>query len=426
MGFIQAFAGALSGTFADQWKDFLMPRQSVSPTAGIFQAVPYGTNAGRGENTKGSANIITNGSRVVVPEGTALVCMQDGAITALVMQPGGYIWNSADPNSRSVFAPEGGIIAPTLGTSWERFKFGGQPGSQQLVFYVNLKEIPNNRFGTQAPIYWNDRYLNAKAGAICRGSYTLRIVDPILFIKQYVPQQYLLADAPEFDFADLDNPAIDQLFTEVVSTLGQAFSRYSADPAKGQIENIQGDQVGFAQSLGQAIEEEYHWQQDRGITIMKVAIAAIEYDEPTLALLGDVQKADALSGGRGNAFMQQSIARGMQAAGENPDGGGAMGMAFMGMGMNAAGAMAGGVQQPNEQQPNPFMPAQQPQPQPQAQPVAQTPADGMFATGAQPAATPDGAGDDPVAKLAQYKQMLDQGLITEDDYNAAKAKVLGL
>jgi hypothetical protein len=43
--------------------------------------------------------------------------------------------------------------------------------------------------------------------------------------------------------------------------------------------------------------------------------------------------------------MQQSVARGMQAAGENPAGGGGMGMAFMGMGMGAAGNMLGATQQ---------------------------------------------------------------------------------
>ena len=34
--------------------------------------------------------------------------------------------------------------------------------------------------------------------------------------------------------------------------------------------------------------------------------------------------------------------------------------------------------------------------------------------------------EDPMAKLAKFKEMLDAGLITEDDYNAAKAKALGL
>ena len=69
--------------------------------------------------------------------------------------------------------------------------------------------------------------------------------------------------------------------------------------------------------------------------IVRVAIQAIEYDEDTKKLLSDVKKADALSGARGNSFMQQSVARGFQAAGEN--GGGAANMAFMGMGINAVG-----------------------------------------------------------------------------------------
>src|SRR5699024_9213107 len=84
--------------------------------------------------------------------------------------------------------------------------------------------------------------------------------------------------------------------------------------------------------------------------IVKVAIQSIEYDEDTRALLSDVKKADALAGSRGNAFMQQAAARGFQAAGENPTGGGA-GMAFMGMGMGAASGAAGGFQQPNQPHP---------------------------------------------------------------------------
>ena len=210
MGFIKAFSGALGGSFADQWKDYYMPRNNVPGTAAIFEAVPQGTNAGRGENTEGSNNIITNGSKIIVPEGTALVTIQDGAITGLVTEVGGYIYSSDDPNSKSLFVGDG-ILSSTLGQSWERFKFGGQPGSQQLAFYVNLKEIPNNRFGTQSEIYWNDAYLNAQVGAITRGTYTLKIVDPILFIKNFVPVSYLQPNAQVFDFADMENDAATQL-----------------------------------------------------------------------------------------------------------------------------------------------------------------------------------------------------------------------
>ena len=96
MGFIKSFGGALGGTFADQWKDFYAPKPGVPATAGLFPAVPQGTNAGRGENTKSSENIITNGSKIVVPEGTALITIQDGQITGLIAEPGGFEFRSDD------------------------------------------------------------------------------------------------------------------------------------------------------------------------------------------------------------------------------------------------------------------------------------------------------------------------------------------
>ena len=405
MGFIKAFTGALGGTFADQWKDFYMPRQGVPATAALFEAVPQGENAGRGENTKGSENIITNGSKIIVPEGTALITIQDGAITGMIAEPGGFIYNSEDPNSQSMFAGDG-IFGQTLKQTWERVKFGGQPGSQQLAFYVNLKEIPNNRFGTQSEIYWDDAFFGTQVGAVTRGTYTLKIVDPLLFVKNFVPTKYLMPGAPVFDFADMDNESGTQLFNEVVGTLSAAFSNYTNDPSKGnRISKIQGDQIGFAQSMAQAVEDAYGWKSTRGLEIVKTAILAIEYDENTKELMSDVKRADALSGARGNAFMQQAAARGIQAAGEN---GGGAGMAFMGMGMQAAGGMMGGMQQPNTQSTYQTAFNQQP-----VQPVEQV----------QPAPQP---AEDPYAKLTQMKKLLDEGVITQADFDAAKAKLLGL
>ena len=128
MGFIKAFTGALSGTFADQWKDYYVPRGDVPATAALFQAVPSGTNNGRGENTKGNINIISNGSKIVVPEGTALITLQDGAITGFIAEPGGFEFRSDDPNSKSMFAGDG-IIGQLAKSTWDKVKFGGQPGS---------------------------------------------------------------------------------------------------------------------------------------------------------------------------------------------------------------------------------------------------------------------------------------------------------
>lgn len=399
MGFIKAFTGALGGTFADQWKDFYMPMPNVPATAAVFPAVPQGQNGERGENTKGNAHIITNGSKIIVPEGTALVTMQDGAVTGLIAEPGGFIFNSEDPNSQSMFAGDG-IFGQLIKQTWDKVKFGGQPGAQQLAFYVNLKEIPNNRFGTQSEIYWDDAFLGTQVGAITRGTYTLKIVDPLLFVKNFVPATYLGTDARVFDFADMNNDAGTQLFNEVVGTLSAAFANYTNDPSKGnRISKIQSDQIGFAQAMAQAVEDAYQWRTTRGLEIIKTAILAIEYDEDTKALLSDVKKADALSGARGNAFMQQAAARGIQSAGEN---GGGSAMAFMGMGMNAAGGMMGAMQQQPTQ--STYQPA--------------------FAQQTQQADAP--AQSETTAKLLEMKQLLDAGAITQEDYDAVKKQLLGL
>jgi hypothetical protein len=39
-----------------------------------------------------------------VPEGYGLLLMQDGALTGFVAEAGGYIWQSDDINSQSIFA----------------------------------------------------------------------------------------------------------------------------------------------------------------------------------------------------------------------------------------------------------------------------------------------------------------------------------
>ena len=416
MGFIKAFSGALSSTFADQWKDFYGPTEGVPATAALFKAVPKGTNNGVGENYKGQENVITNGSKIIVPEGTALITLQDGQITGLIAEPGGFEFKSDDPNSKSMFAGDG-ILSSTIGTSWERFKFGGQATSQQLAFYINLKEIPNNRFGTQSEIYWDDAYLNTQVGAVTRGTYTLKIVDPLLFVKNFVPQKYLTPGAPVFDFADMDNDAATQLFNEVVGTLSAAFSNYTNDPSKGnRIAKIQGDQIGFAQAMSKAVEDAYQWRGDRGLEIVKTAILSIEYDADTKALLSDVKKADALSGARGNSFMQQSVARGIQSAGEN---GGGTGMAFMGMGMQAGTGMMNGMQQPANANQNPFINVagaattqSAPEAQPQQAPVVQVQSEPAQA--------------DPYAELKKIKELLDAGIITQEDFEAKKKQLLGI
>ena len=372
----------------DQWKDFFTVPDWVPPTAAIFPAALVSTNAGRGSNKSSSRAIISNGSKIVVPEGYGLLLFQDGAITGYADEPGGYIWDSDDTLSQSIFAGNSFKKSIVI-QSWERFKFGGQPGAQQLALFVRLKELQNNKFGTQSEVYWDDSYLNTQVGAVARGTFCITLIDPIKFAVDYVPATYLQG-LEVFDFTDRDNPAAKQLLAEVVASLAAAFSNYTNDSERGnRISKIQQDSIGFSKALATAVDEAYDWQAGRGISISKVTIVGIEYDESTKILLQTVQRADALAGNRGNTNLIASVAEGIQAAGSN---GGAEGILGIGIASGSVG-LTGLIQQPNQAEP--VMPSEQ------------------------------GEGD-LIKGLEALKAALDSGLITQEEYEAAKAKALGI
>ena len=254
---------------------------------------------------------------------------------------------------------------------------------------MSLKELPNNKFGTQSVIYWDDAYFNAQVGALTHGTYSVNIVDPIVFAKQFVPATYLQAQ-DVFDFTDRANAAANQLFSEVVGSLAAAFSSYTNDSDRGnRITRIQQDSIGFATSLSQAVEKAYQWRATRGLAISKVTIVGIEYDEHTKELLKTVQRADALAGTRGNANLQASVAAGMQAAGEE---GGAAGILGLGIAAGSVG-LSSLMQQ---------------------------------ALTAEPSGADAKGGQDLVATLEGLKRALDAGLIDQAEFDAARAKALGL
>lgn len=388
MGLVKAAIGAIGGTLADQWQDFLTVPPHIGPTAALFPAVPVGTNAGRGSDTRGSRALVTNGSKIVVPEGYGLLLFQEGELTAFADEPGAYIWNSDEEVSQSVFA--GDTWSTSLAKqSWERFRFGGRPGAQQLALFVSLKELPNNRFGTQSVVYWDDAYFNAQVGAIAHGTYSITIVDPIAFAKQFVPATYLQAQ-DVFDFTDRRNAAANQLFAEVVGSLAGAFSTYTNDARRAnRITGIQQDSTGFAASLSQAVEAAYLWRSSRGLAISQVTIIGIEYDEHSQELLKTVQRADALSGTRGNSNLQASVAAGMESAGED---GGSSGILGLGI---AAGSV--GLSSLMQQVPT-----------------------------AEPSQASAQGGEDLVARLEGLKRALDAGLINQGEFDQARSKALGL
>lgn len=387
MGLIKAAAGALTGSLADQWKDFFTIPKSVTATSAVIPAVMVGEINGRGSNTQSSRGIISNGSKIVVPEGYGLLVVQDGAITGFSSEAGAYIWSSDEDESQSLFAGDG-LFTSLIKQSWERFKFGGRTSAQQNAVFVRLKELPNNKFGTKSPIYWDDKYLNAQVGAVTHGTYTVTVVDPIRFALQFVPAQHLTG-LQELDLQDKENDVAMQLKTEVVSVLAAGFSAFANAPSRtNRMSDIQSDSLGLAKELNYLLQSNFGWESERGLQLTNVALQAIEYDEDSRELLKTVQRADALSGSRGSSNLQASVAEGIVDAAQV---GGNQGL--FGLGIASSSLGVGALFQSDKQ------------------------------TGETAQAAPQ---NDLVEMLEKLKKAADAGLISPEEYQAAKNKALGL
>ena len=137
MGLIKAGLGALGGTLADQWKEFFycdaLP-VNVLVTKGSKRV------SGRSSNTKGSDNVISNGSVIAVADGQCMMIVEQGKVVEVCAEPGEFVYDtSTEP---SIFSGKlGKSIVDTFKTIGKRFTYGGDTGKDQRVYYFNIKEL---------------------------------------------------------------------------------------------------------------------------------------------------------------------------------------------------------------------------------------------------------------------------------------------
>ena len=181
MAVIKAFAGALGGTFADLWRDIITAGPFTEHTV-VVPGIPRGSNNDRGSNEYGSEGIITNGSRIYVPENTAAFIFSETGIENVITESGGYEYRNGE---QSVLAGDG--IGSFFNQVADRFTFGGQPGRTKYVAFVNLREIRGIKFGTSAPLVYNDRFYGVDLEIRARGAMSLKVTDPVRFVRNFVP-----------------------------------------------------------------------------------------------------------------------------------------------------------------------------------------------------------------------------------------------
>ena len=133
MGLIKAGIGAVGGVLADQWKEFFYcdaMDKSVMVVKGQKQV------SGRSSNTKGSDNIISNGSGIAVADGQCMMIVEQGKIVEVCAEPGQFTYDtSSEP---SIFTGNlGNSIKETFKQIGKRFTYGGDTGKDQRVYYFN-------------------------------------------------------------------------------------------------------------------------------------------------------------------------------------------------------------------------------------------------------------------------------------------------
>ena len=347
MGLLKAAFGAAGGVLADQWKDYFV---ADALPADVLVRKGQKKAGGRSSNTKGTDNIITTGSVIVVQEGQCMMIVDQGQIVEFAAEPGEYTYDaSTEPTIFCGNLGEG--IKQSFAALGKRFTFGGEPAKDQRVYFFNTKEIMGNKYGTPAPISITaliDRSVSRTLtiGIRCFGEYSFRVSDPMLFYKN-------ACGNVEADYTRQEMES--QMRTELLTALSPAFGQIAQ---KGILySDLTMHTMEMADTLNELLSKK--WRDLRGIEIVSFGVSTIRPDEESEAKIRQMQESlfysdPTLAGAR----VAGAQANAMEAAASNTAAGPAM--AFMGMGMagqmggiNASNLFQMGQQQQQMQQPAP-------------------------------------------------------------------------
>lgn len=353
MGIIRAVTGAIGGALADSWQEVIEPGPMGENTCIVPGQLI--TQNGRSQNKKGSENIVSNGSIIHVYDKQMMLLIDGGKIVDFTAEPGYFkVDNSSMP---SLFA---GQFGDTIKETFSRVKYGGIPSQSQRVFYLNMQEMKNIKFGTPNAINYFDNFYNSELFIRAHGTYSVRISEPFKFYQEVIPRE-AITENRAVDFQELNQ----QYSDEFIEALASAINQYSADG--NRISFITSKSRELGKYMSQTLDDE--WNQLRGMEVVSVGIK-VSYDEESQALINMRNKGAMLS----DAAVQQgyvagNIAEGLKDAGSNSNGAMA-GFMGMGVGMNAGSGILGGYQQNPQyrQTPQPTAP-QQPVQQPVQQPA---------------------------------------------------------
>lgn len=320
MGLIKAAVSAVGSTLHDQWKEFI--------TCGdLGQDILM-----KKVTTKNG--IITKDSAIQVAPGQIAVIFQSGKILDATAEEGVYIFDeSASP---SFFA---GDFTAVFKEMWTRFTYNGATNKEQAVFFLNAKEIMDNKFGTPAPIPfqdWSHPIPNQMTNSItplrvevkCFGKYTFKIEDPAVFMSK------VAGTADEFRKDSL----VEQMRSEVIGAFQNVLNELGNSNHKTPVLELPSSTDEIKKMMDEKVFDQPI--RDRGLSIVGFVVESVTLDEESNKKIDNYELSS-------NGYMQQGTLTGAYANAvvdaANNQNGAANG--FMGIGMMnmASGGVMGGV-----------------------------------------------------------------------------------
>ena len=330
MGLIQALGATLTTVLADQWREYFY---CESLPENVLMRKGVKRTSGKSSNTKGSDNIISNGSIIAVNDGQCMMIVDQGGIVEFTAQPGEFVWDkSTEP---SIFY---GSLGDNLKKTWEvlkkRFTLGGDTGKDQRIYYFNIKEIIGNKYGTANPVgfrvYYPNINLDTEIGIRCFGEYSYKLTDPMLFYKNVAANVS----------GDYTRDRIDsQLKSVFLTALQPAFARISDMGIRYSA--LPGHTMELAESMNEVLSPK--WSELRGISIVSVGVSSVNANPEDEERIKKLQNAAASTYGTmavGEAMLNAS--QGGNGTDDSNGSGGFMGLAGMAMAGMMANNMSGG------------------------------------------------------------------------------------
>ncbi len=327
MGLIRSLVTATGTTFGDQWKEFFYCESLPNDVLVVKGQKRIGK---RSSNKKGSDNVISNGSGIAVADGQCMIIVEQGEVVELCAESGEFTWDSStEPSIFTGSLGEG--IKALFKTIGRRFTYGGDAAKDQRVYYFNIKEIIENKFGTPNPIPFRvvDRNigLDIDVSVRCSGLYSYKITNPLLFYTNVcgnVSYQYTRADIDA------------QLKTEFISALQPAFARISEQQVRPNALPAHAEEL--AQLMNETLDAK--WRDIRGIEVISVALNPITLPEEDAQMIKQLQRSAVMRDPTmAAATLVEAQGEAMKSAAKN-SGGAMQGFFGMGMAMNQGGMNA--------------------------------------------------------------------------------------